>query len=94
MAVQKKNPTLEARHDAELMRVQDAAVQCGLTFVVRERTTPTLTAVTLQVVSMKSPPLYGIVTPYGFSLNLQDLMRITGPEKNKLRDVFTIMQRV
>ena len=94
MPVRKADPSLDARHDAELQRLQDAAMQCGLTFIVRERVTSTITAVSVQSASMKTPPLYGVVTPFGFALNLQDLMRITGPEKNKLKDVFTVMQRV
>lgn len=89
-----KKTDLERAHDEALSRLQDAATQCGLTFAVRDRTTTTLTAVTLHVSSMKTPPLYGVVTPYGFSLNLADLTRLTGPEKNKLRDVREVMQRV
>ncbi len=90
----KKSSDLEAAHNQALQRLEEAALQCGLTFSIRERTTTTLTAVTLQLPSMKTVPLFGVVTPFGFSLNLQDLMRITGPEKNKLKDAFTVMQRV
>jgi len=86
--------SLESAHDDLLQKVQTAATQCGLTFAVRDRTTPLLTAVALQAPSMKTPPLFGVVTPYGFSLNLADVTRMTGPEKNKLRDLREVMQRV
>ncbi len=84
---------LEQAHDQHLARLQDAALVNGLTFALRDQTTNTITAVTLQLPTQKTPPLYGVVTPHGFSLNLQDLTRLTGPEKNKLRDLFTTMQR-
>lgn len=94
MARMKLNPTLETLHDQELDRLQQAAVQCGMTFAVTERTTSTCAAVTLHVASMKTPALHGVVTPFGFSLNLADVTRMTGPEKQKLRDLRELMQRV
>lgn len=90
MAVSPKVP----EHDEQLQRVQDACAACGLTFAIRERYSPSVTAVTIQLPSQRTPAIYGVVTAFGLSINLQDMTRITGPEKNKLKDVFTYLTRV
>lgn len=94
MALKKSDPTDEQITIQQLDRLQQAAVQSGVTFAVEERISPICAAVLLHVASMKTPPLRGVVTPYGFSLHLADVTRMTGPEKQKLRDLREIMQRV
>lgn len=94
MAVTPKSRDIPAQHDEQMQRFADACTACGLTFAVRDNSIPNITAVSLRLLNQRSPDIYGVITPYGFSLNLQDLTRITGPEKTKLRDVFTYLTRV
>lgn len=81
-------------HDAHIAKHEAACLQCGLTFAVLERVTPVLTLVAFKLSSGRTPDIHGVITPVGFSVNLADVARLTGPEKNKLKDVKTVVERM